>query len=492
MPYSNANVGGPGDQSGAHVDNGGFYISSAAWGDVQDANGGPAVSLGACTITSGGGAKCRLTPVSGNVAGAVVGSYSNVDFVADYTDGHYNITAVDGSDAWLEINLSYNGGNNQNVTTAICGGALSMDSAGLQIACDLLPDVGADIIQICVGEDPGGATGTVDIDAVVDIDTVSGFAAARITIEGVDISGVGLTVNAVRPILLASANLVGASGGMFEISGTTTYWDWRMLDMDGGDTGANNTAEACIYCNDATSDYHRFFNCKFHNTEYEAFYWKGDYVVYVAGEIYDADKGGGGVPAGYIFATRATVLSSSFHDNADAGLECSSSFGASIIGNLLYDNSGNGLEVESQSTISTVANNTVYGNGGVGIFIDSSASDVRCFNNTSSGNTGFNWDLDNDATRFAYFGFNHEFAGGGAVDDSFTWADIGEGNNTTGDPLFTDPANGEFRMQDFEILMSGIPEFGGRASFIGAVMPELGGPVGRRQRYSGFPNGYRY
>ena len=70
------------------------------------------------------------------------------------------------------------------------------------------------------------------------------------------------------------------------------------------------------------------------------------------------------------------------------------------------------------------------------------------FNNNTSSNSGtYNWRLDNNATHFGYFAHNHSHNGGsGDVDDGFTWADIGEGDNITGDPRFKLPSRADFSL----------------------------------------------
>jgi len=65
-------------------------------------------------------------------------------------------------------------------------------------------------------------------------------------------------------------------------------------------------------------------------------------------------------------------------------------------------------------------------------------------------------------------------------------------NDIVADPWFANPATGDFRITNPAALLAGAPDVADRSSLRGAVTPQLGGPIGPRQRYSGFNCGWRY
>jgi len=487
-------IGGKGNQSAAASSNGGAWDDSGAmtWALMQGANGGPknAIVSGA-TASDNGSGKVRLTS-NGDFQTGLTDIYAYcTGWTAVYNAGRYKVIASTAD--YVDLDLAYQApGNGEPTCDIVVGGALGADgsaefSYAFQVAFDCLATAGDSIKVACDGSTTYTLSGTS-----ADVDGVAGTAAARMTIEGVDPDGVRLTAADVLPIITTETDMVGASGGMFEVSGATTYYDWRMLDMDGG---GNGKAEHCIYCDDGNSDHHRFFNVKMHNTEDEALYWGGHYALWRCCEVYQADQAAGSnVPGAYITSSSCKILGCSFHDNAEAGLQVDK-WNAEVLNSLFYANGGNGLEMESTCYHSSIANNTVWGNGGVGVFIDTGAYGSNCFNNTSSGNTGDNWDLDNDIDHFAYFAHNHSFGGSGAlVADGMTWATLGEGNNITGDPLFKSTADGQ---EDFTprynspLLGNGAPEHLAIAgdlnhltcfNNIGAITPERKS-FSRRTRY---------
>lgn len=468
-------IGGKGNQSLAASANGGAWDDSGTmtWALMQGANGAAknAVVSGA-TVSDNGSGKVRLTS-NGDFQTGLTDIYGySTGWSAVYDAGRYKVTASTVN--YVDLDLAYEApGNGEPTCDITVGGALGQDgsaefSYAFQVAFDCLATAGDSIKVACDGSTTYTLSGTS-----VDVDGVVGTAAARMSIKGVDPDGVLLAAGAVLPIITTATDMVGASGGMFEVAGATTYYDWGKLDINGG---GNGKAEHCIYCNVDTEGYHRFFNLKMHNTEGTAFQWVGEYVAFVNCEVYDADKGGINVPGAYIYSAFGAVLGSSFHDNPEAGLSVAL-YATRLAHNLFYDNTGNGLEVGNQASHCTILNNTAQGNDGVGIFINTAANSVVCFNNTSSGNTGDDWDLDNDIAHFAFFGFNH----GITVADSMTWATLGEGNNITGDPLFKSLVSG---------LINFTPKFnspligaGVRGATIGAIPPEIKhSPFGRLRR----------
>ena len=428
-------IGGKGDQSGSSgapsLQAGGAFLSSGSmtWANAQAANGAvladTGINGGDITQTPAG-STIRITDVT--FANATNNAWVDI-FInlvsASHQNGRYKITASDTN--IIDITLTH---STDEVCRATVGGALNpVDRVDLQIAVDLAA-VG-DFVNISVDD-----TGSVSIPFgdTLDIDQNSGSVNSRITIQGVDNAGVRLTSGAELPVLLGDVVL---TNGLINIGTNKLYWDIRLIDLNGGGAGK---ARHCLLNLSSFSDFNRVFDCKLHNTDRTPLEWVGDRSAFVGLEVYDADKADGGFNAMTVNGDRTLVLGCSIHDNPGAGLVIND-FGCHVHNNIIYDNGGIGILVGTLGDQSAISNNTVYGND-VGIFINTDADFCFIWNNTSSGNTTVNWDLDADATHLGYFAYNHSHDGGGDVADGFTWADIGEGNNITGDPLFVSVTDG--------------------------------------------------
>jgi len=458
MPYAVANVGGRGDQSGAHADNGGFFVSLVAWGDMQGANGDALHVQAGCTIDRSDGGFVRLTS-AGNFATGLENIYADCDFSATYADGRYNI--IGSTVNSITINLAWS--SDVPTATVRVGGALSADDAGLQVAFDLLPNITTDVIKLCVGSDPGATTGTITLSAGVDVDTLAGSAAEHIIVEGVDVSGVRLIVGDTLPIITTTSDLDVA---LLTFGSAADYYDFYFLDFD---AGGDEKADRCLLNAVGLTKHFRFFDCKFHNAEDELVSWASKYSLWQNCEFYDADKAGaGGVTAVKITGEHASLIGCSIHDNPGNGWNPAGPY-CRAINNTVYNNGGIGLSFGAGADHATCIGNTVYSNGGVGISINTGADLIVCFNNTSNNNTGDDWDLDNDDTHFLFFGNNHAYGGANLISDGMTWADVGDGNNITGEPLFLDAAGGNYT----PVAASPLRDAGLFGDYIGAVPPQV-------------------
>ncbi|HUS72882.1 MAG TPA: hypothetical protein VMY06_07420, partial [Sedimentisphaerales bacterium] len=138
-------VGGRGTKEGDTVAGGG--CTKDFWGDlknpsktlaeVMDANGKPLssilASLGntACDVVNNGSGKVRITKAGqGYFMGCCAGLIARIDFAAVYTDGRYEVIAVDGANGdWVDIDETYS-------ADTTCGTQVGGAFPSLQIASD--------------------------------------------------------------------------------------------------------------------------------------------------------------------------------------------------------------------------------------------------------------------------------------------------------------------------------------------------------------------
>lgn len=460
-------AGGAGTQADVNINNAGVHLDVAfSWNDSQGPNGA-ALFIIADGATSNNGGSVKITK-NGEFQTGLESHYAYCSFDIRYATDRYVITSSDLNS--ITISLAYSIDDTPVANVVRIGGALPRTREAIQLAVD---GFAAGNSLSFANNSTGVAT--YELDGKVDIDGVSGTEANRMGIRGTDSSGVILTADDEYPIILGTT---GMNSALFHIAGDAFYYDWRFLDMDGG---GENFADYCIYNPDGTEgQFHRHFNCTFHNVDLHCVETWGDCSFFYQCEFYLSRGKGLLLEA----AHQSKVIWCSFHDNSSHGLHLNGQ--SCVIGyNLLYNNSSRGLLCEANSSDSTIMNNTVWGNSDVGIRIDTVASALVVINNTSSGNALFNWDLDGDKTHFMFFDYNHSFGGGGGlVADGYTWADVGEGNNIEGDPRFKNPAGGDFSLS----INSPLRDAGVNNSDIGAV-PSRNAPkpwfLDRRQRHSG-------
>jgi hypothetical protein len=138
-------VGGRGTKEGDTYGGGG--CTKDFWGnlknpdktlpDVMDSNGKPLSSIlaslgsAACDVITNGSGKVRITKAGqGYFTDCCAGLITRVDFAAVYTDGRYEVIAVDGANGdWVDIDETYS-------ADTTCGAAVGGAFPGLQIASD--------------------------------------------------------------------------------------------------------------------------------------------------------------------------------------------------------------------------------------------------------------------------------------------------------------------------------------------------------------------
>ena len=438
MAYKNFIFGIAGSVSyGGAYDSTGSY--AATYATSMGASGIPLV-YGALSVVTDLVAGISITvtaDIANHFANCLSGCYVYLDFTDNvaYTDGHYLVQVVEGTGDWIAVlGVVFDGGAASQVVAATVGGSFPATEAGLEYACTLM--AAADKFQL-----ESGDTFTV---TAWDFTGATGTALNHIVVEGVDSSGVRLAAGATRPILVSSAN---NANGVLTIAANMDYLDFYSLDIDGG--GDGNTAY-CVDDAETTSDYHRFFNCRFHNASSHGVYHQLHDSFFFECEIDNNNPGADAATHGiYEFnGTYNRYVGCVFHDHGGTGASAQFyTLGAlGLIENCEFYSSAASHGIIIDDVRNVVVNNTLYGHHGDGIQILA----VNCilFNNTVTQLTGkglcYNFS-GNYILQQKYFGYNH--AEHADANDEFDGADADfpdavDGNNIHGDAGFVSVTGG--------------------------------------------------
>lgn len=424
-------VGGLGTQADNNDANGGGATKTAwdggAPADFIAANGGPITADTGITYDhAGNGNGDRNFATAGIGTGVTVGTLAFVSGT-NITTGVYEVTAVDGGGAWINMaNIVATGDNGDSVVNV--GGAL----ATLQAALD---DGDASTNNKYIFNNDA----TVDLAASIDVDVNDGSDASRIFVIGYNAT---LAAEA-EVIITTSQTPLGGTGALVTFNGAGLQMTWRGIDFDGGD-GANN-AVFCIEASATTDGTSTVFeNCKMHGASSDGVSMRTNSLVLVNCEIFS--NGGDGYTQ-EASSNSLVMVACSVHDNTGHGLRTRNS-SACIANNLIYDNGADGINhnEEGAETASVYLGNTLFGNGDDGIDFDSGDATQVWINNCSVGNTGVGFELSGlDVGDFRFFGYNLSGANtGGDISGGHTFATFANGNNVdsaqTADQLFTTPA----------------------------------------------------
>jgi hypothetical protein len=405
--------------------------ASVTFSDVHDGNGGPTSTDAAwntdnpslfynCELTDNAG-NTKITETSGNTfANVVDGTYANIEFERNYPDGWYVVEKID-NDSINIVNNPYvsDSGANVKVGGFFSGPAFPHDQ-GLVTA--------GDSIKI-----EGGYTYTLE--ETWNVNSGIGTAANRITVEGVDSSGVRLTVSDVLPVITTETAL---ASGLVLLYDNIEYYDWWYLDFNGGGAGK---ATLCVNAFNNDSMFYRWINCQIHNAQATGFYNSDIFMIIDGCEIYN--NGAYGL---YSTGGDLNLVNTSVHDNSIVGVYIDDF--NNIINNCIIYNNGIGVTVTDAAIWTQIKNTDIYDSGGNGM--DISETTTRCIihNTSSSGNAGFGFDFNGGVSGVFSFSYNHSYNNTSGHCDLATtdalWEVFADGNNITGDPLFTDAANGDF------------------------------------------------
>ncbi len=490
-------IGGAGTGADAAATNGGAYFSgeggaTGSWANGQGTNGGPVNEITGASLVNQGDATTLITK-TGEFTNTVIGQWAYVS------------SALEGKTFWTPI-VGVGGNNSISIPDPVVpwasdradvvvnvGGALPATDVGVQIVID----------NILMNHTSSLALGSsIRLSKTVECSTSvlwnalgsdEGWVSTnRLTVLSVDSDGVEIGAGDTRTIIQPAADWDDAGNdALFDIGSTTDcdFIDFKWLDFN---CSANaKVADYGIYCNDATSEFIRIFECLAHDAGVNGIYHIGARSMLMRCQCYDC------IAAGCFWDSRyGAVLSNKFYDNGTAGLE-NTDGEAEVAYNEAWGNGTIGIDEQASSDKSSVHNNTCYNNGSDGFNVHTDGDAIRFYNNVSAFNAaGYGYNLNSDIAHFNYFGNNLSFgnlkhsndAAGDVITDA-DWADLGNGSwdksaNSFLNPYFANPTSTppNFNIGNFEALFSGLVNGAGDPTTIGAGAIVGVGPMDRIRR----------
>jgi hypothetical protein len=312
----------------------------------------------------------------------------------------------------------------------------------------------------------------VTLAATVDIDNITGSSTTRARLIGTNSDfvddGTLIEITTTSDIAL----------GLFVFAAASKYITITNFDFNCGDGGVDATnSDYGVYSNGSgNGQFSTFFNCTFRNAILDGAGWVGYDTSFIACKMINNDRYGLSTVGGA--TVRMSICSSEISNNGSDGINWRPRPG-SVSGCIIYGNTGNGISEFSSSISDTkYTNNTIYDNVN-GIDINSGSVDFAIHNNTSSGNSGIDFDLNGAVSRALFFGHNNAFGSASPSDQAATDAEflvLGDGNNITEDPLFTNAGAGNFiPLSTSPLIDAGV---GGTGDTIGALCAVAGGGGG--------------
>jgi len=473
-------VGGLGTQASASDNNGGG-ATKAVWdagtpADFIGTNGAPISTSAAVTFTT---ATKNLSAVNIGL-NVVVGTLLQVTVGGDgshVTLGIYEVTTVTDNDNIICLQIDDDGTNDVNLTVNV-GGALDT----LQEAWDNPVNDGTAFKRNIYNN-----VASVDIGAVpIDNDTNSGSVTTVIYTTGYN-----ATLTAEATVIITTTGNIAT--GLVDFSNGVVHHNISNIDFNGGGVGL---AEHCIYNNTDTEGEIVFKNCLIHNADNSGALIGGttdaDQWLFVSCEIYDNGQGpvGSGIAGRIAARGRLSAFGCKVYDNADFGLSAGQPM--EVVGCQIYGNGDSGCFISDDTVRHLITNNTIYGNGGDGIELTAGAGgdfSVKIYNNTSVANVGFGYNLAGLVPgAINVFSNNHSFNNdSGGTPNSATshcsetstlalFQVFGQGDNFSGDPLFTNPGADNFiPTSSSPLIDAGV---GGTGDTIGALCATAGGAGG--------------
>lgn len=431
-------VGGRGTMADAAALNGGG-ATKAVWDTEADptkfiaANGGPIAADTAITYDhTGNGNGERNFAKAGIGTGVTVGTLAYCSGT-NITAGIYEVTSVDGAGAWICCNDIVATDDNADSVVNV-GGALNYLQGALDNDVNNAASYNRYIyINGQVNDNDGSilALDTAGGNASIDINTYSGTGTTKVYIIGYN-----ATLAAEAEITLTTG--AALANGLLDFNADIDYTEWRNFDFNGG---GNGKATYCIKNAVDTANNHILKSCRIHNASSHGMFFgaTGNGWILIDVEVYSngASGAGGGIIGRSTARGALTTVGVSVHDNPGTGIMAGSHSNLTNI--LIYDNTGNGLDLESTADFSRIFNVTSYSNGGAGMRIDAVALGVYIVNVTCVGNTGVGFDFDGTITT-SYFGYNHSYGNSAHYSEGAdgTFADLKEGDNATAEEVFTD------------------------------------------------------
>lgn len=460
-----------------------IWFSTGKDPDVfHDGDGGPLFEGSGDFVFSTGRADI------GSTTGIQIGMYAAViaPIAGGNDEGYYEITDIIGDD--IVISTTALDGiatlDTDEVLDISIGGiwdALT-DASSLQDSLDFIgPEAGAtsgneinNLEMLCYKSTALTTTATIDIDAI------SGSASTRVRLIGTNSDFVD--DGTLTEITTAST----LANGLFDftISGASIFVSFENIDYNGG----GKDATRAVHCvnESATgggSDNNFFVKCTFRGSSDHGVYMESDRWRFFGCDF--TLNGGSGFSGGSADATVNAYYGCEFSHNDIHGLDQTGA-GATINYCIAFDNgldgTGSGFNFPNTNSDSITLNgNTSYGNATDGFASNSLAIGHLILNNTADGNGGYGFNFNSaDIWSNLIFTYNHAFGNTTAPSNIATtdalFEALGNGNNITGDPLFTDAGAGNFiPTSSSPLIDAGV---GGTGDTIGALCATAGGGGG--------------
>ena len=469
-------VGGFGTMNDADEYNGGGAIKTV-WDSTDDptafigTNGGPIQSSNAATYTNSTNTFAATGIGTDVVEGTIV--YLSDDDGTAFTTGRYSVSGRT-NDTIVIADITSTG--DSTTCTVNVGGAIGKSSGyGLQaVLDDDICDASTYNRYVYFNGDQGMAADTVTIDATIEVDFYSGTTSTRLFVIGY------------AQDLLAEAEMTLATISVIDelvLFTAGDYSTWRGIDFDADSNEGNNAADYCVRALGNLDGISVVFeNCKFHNATVDGVNMRTNILALIGCELYDNNSNGYDTEA---TANDSLVYGCSIHNNGSHGLRARNST-ASIVNNLIYDNTGDGINNNDEGAVSNTLylGNTIFNND-VGVEFDPATVGQIWINNCFVGNSGIGVQLNAAGVgRLRYWGYNLSADNtGGDISDGHDFATFGNGSNqdsaqAAGD-LFKDAVEAggyDFTPTTGSDLIDNGLEYGGTGTMdIGAVQQEAGG-----------------
>lgn len=432
------------------TDNGAPISDGSAWGGSMDA----------CTVRDNGSGKLRIT--SGFAFdGCEAGHVANVAFDAEYIDGRYEVIAVAGDGAWIDIDCVYSADTDCD---AIVGGAfdIAQNAWNNTDASEYSVTIYTNKSQSKTGGDftstwslgtAGGSLANKSLKRFVGFDLLPEDG-EQITFDGED----DASFNPNGGIRFDSA----IENVIFEnIIVEDAYYNWK----------TNNTSANSI----------RFINCEGNSANligWHLGYGKGFVLIDCRGN----HNGWQGFSLGYSSgAPNHLLINCIAHDNAREGFKSAGGcYGSGLFGCIAYDNGGStysGFTTNSYYGCGAMINCVAYNNGKHGFeFKRANPVAINCIAK-DNGQWGFYADTSGNlmAPHVAYCCAHGNSSGQYSLPGA-----LPEQNSIEQDPQFVDAANGDFRPRNPAVLRGGKPDISGNPTQMGAILQKY--QFGDRER----------
>lgn len=458
-------VGGRGTKAGT-ANAGGctqtFWGSSQNLADVMKDNGQAQGYCDGALITNNGSGKLRISGDENNFATCSVGLVANIVFDAVYSNGRYEVIAVDEGADWIDIDLTY-----------------SADTA-----CEIWVGGAFDKAQTAWSNTDATHGYNVTIHSNKSQSKTNGdFVASWL----LDTAG-GSSTNKSFKRFCGFTTQPG-DGGQITFDGE----DDTAFDPDGG-IGFNNAIENVIFENVIVEDarynwkfiYANTYTVRLINCEGNSGTHTGMFLRYGRGIVLLGCKASGNLQQGFSLYPDGSAMSHllvnciSF-DNVREGFNSIGGFIAGVLlGCIAYGNGKGGTPydgflVSSRYGFGSVINCVAYDNGKHGFeFTENQGIAINCIAK-DNGQWGFFGDNAEMAPHVAYC-----CAHGNSSGQYSLPAGLPAISSIAEDPQFVDAANGDFRPRNPAVLRGGKPDISGNPTQIGAVLQKY--QFGDRER----------